>query len=292
MAEEQNKYRDFDELVFENRNKEYGAYDLRKAYPGYLTRAFLIGTSIFLLAILSVFFISSSEGKKGEDKVVEVELLHHEEIEEEEEDEIFENKVEEQVQSIQDLAQKVDDNLPEQATVQNLELTVTDNPKKETGAADSKENKDINYGTENKEGAKTNFYQGDQRKDGVEGGQGNQSKQENTKVVDYKVDNTIHKEVDVEAKFPGGGLDGFRARVQENFDTEAVEGEGILTTTVTFVVEKDGTITQVKAKGNNSDFNREAERVIRSIRTRWSPAKKGGQNVRSYYTFPMKMRFE
>ena len=37
MAEEQLKYTDFEELVFENRNKAYGAYDLRRSYRGLLT---------------------------------------------------------------------------------------------------------------------------------------------------------------------------------------------------------------------------------------------------------------
>ena len=128
---------------------------------------------------------------------------------------------------------------------------------------------------------------------GVEGGRGNQEKIEGTKVVDKPVDTKIiHTEVDVEAEFSAGGIDGFRRRVQENFDTEAVEGEGILTTTVSFVVEVDGSISQVKATGSNSDFNREAERTIKSIRTKWKPGKKGNQSVRSRFRFPLKMKFE
>lgn len=38
-----------DDIVFENRNKEYGAYYLRKNYRSYLTRALIYGTSIFVL---------------------------------------------------------------------------------------------------------------------------------------------------------------------------------------------------------------------------------------------------
>ena len=52
MADERTKYADFEELVFENRNKEYGAYDLRKRYKGRLTKAFFIGTTFFLAAIV------------------------------------------------------------------------------------------------------------------------------------------------------------------------------------------------------------------------------------------------
>ena len=77
----------------------------------------------------------------------------------------------------------------------------------------------------------------------------------------------------------------------ENFDSEAVQGEGVLTTTVTFVVESNGTVSQVKATGSNPYFNREAERVVRSIKG-WKPAKKDGANVGSYYSLPLKMKFE
>ena len=127
---------------------------------------------------------------------------------------------------------------------------------------------------------------------GVEGGRGTQARIEGAKIVDKPVaTNEIHTSVDVEADYGNGGLNGFRAKVAENFDNDAVEGEGVLTTTVKFVVETNGTVSQVKATGANPDFNREAERVVRSIKG-WKPAKKGGINVRSYYSLPLKMKFE
>ena len=115
---------------------------------------------------------------------------------------------------------------------------------------------------------------------------------EGAKIVDKPVDTEeIHTSVDVEADYDNGGLNGFRVKVAENFDIEAVQGEGVLTTTVKFVVETNGTVSQVKATGSNADFNREAERVVRSIKG-WKPAKKGGVNVRSYYSLPLKMQFQ
>ena len=115
---------------------------------------------------------------------------------------------------------------------------------------------------------------------------------EGAKIVDKPLDTEeIHTSVDVEADYGNGGLNGFRTKVMENFDSEAVQGEGVLTTTVTFVVESNGTVSQVKATGSNPDFNREAERVVRSIKG-WKPAKKGGVNVGSYYSLPLKMKFE
>ena len=297
MANEQLKYTDFEELVFEDRNKEYGAYDLRRSYKWFLTKAFILGTAIFIAAIILPFiYVTSTEGEKVKETQVDIDLLQHieapedkpEEDKPKEDEEIHESKPNQQ--SIQDLAQRVDD-IPPQATVQDLLPDPKRGAKNETQLLDQG-NKDTNTGTKNIEGTKDTNYQGDQRRDGVEGGQGNQSKRDDSKVVENKVDtNIVHTSVDVEADYGNGGLNGFRAKVAENFDNEAVEGEGVLTTTVKFVVETNGTVSQVKATGSNADFNREAERVVRSIKG-WKPAKKGGINVRSYYSLPLKMKFE
>lgn len=71
-----------------------------------------------------------------------------------------------------------------------------------------------------------------------------------------------------------------------------MEGEGTLKTEVTFVVEKDGTLTQVKANGSNADFNREAEATVKGIKTKWTPGKVNGQPVRSRFRFPITMNFQ
>ena len=297
MADEQLKYTDFEELVFEDRNKEYGAYDLRRSYKWFLTKAFILGTAIFVAAIILPFiYVTSTEGEKVKETQVDIDLLQHieapedkpEEDKPKEDEEIHESKPNQQ--SIQDLAQRVDD-IPPQETVQDLLPDPKRGAKNETQLLDQG-NKDTNTGTKNIEGTKDTNYQGDQRRDGVEGGQGNQSRRDDSKVVENKVDtNIVHTSVDVEADYGNGGLNGFRAKVVENFDSEAVQGEGMLTTTVKFVVETNGTVSQVKATGSNPDFNREAERVVRSIKG-WKPAKKGGVNVRSYYSLPLKMKFE
>lgn len=296
MANEQQKYTDFEDLVFENRNKEYGAYDLRRNYQGLLTRAFFIGTSLFLAAIVLPFiYMKATEGEKQKEVMVDINLqdVTQPELPEEEEvkeEEIIEQPKEEQLQSLEDLAPPSD--LPPAATIQNVIPEPKQNAVNETPPPSKEEMQDKAIATKTQEGATVTNNAPTQPK-GVEGGRGNQEKIEGTKVVDKPVaPTTIVETVDVEAEFTSGGINGFRTRVQENFDTEAVEGEGILTTTVSFVVELDGSISQVKATGSNSDFNREAERVIKSIRTKWKPGKKGGQNVRSRFRFPLKMRFE
>lgn len=106
------------------------------------------------------------------------------------------------------------------------------------------------------------------------------------------VDNTPATKVDVQAGF-NGGINSFREKVVQNFNTADFEGTGeLMKTTVTFIVEKDGTISNIKATGSDRDFNAEAERTIRTVKGKWTPAKLNGENVRSYFKFPISMMFE
>ena len=68
--------------------------------------------------------------------------------------------------------------------------------------------------------------------------------------------------------------------------------EGVVKTTITFVVERDGSITDVKADGPNKGFNAEAIRTVKSVKNKWSPAKINGQAVRYRYRLPLTMQFE
>ena len=260
MAEEQLKYTDFEELVFENRNKAYGAYDLRRSYRGLLTKAFLIGVLFFSGMILLPLLYSKAiktEAKEGDGIEVEVNLKDLEMPEEEETapDESLENKQEEVLQSLDDVA-------PPSEQVATVAYTVpepVENAPVETPPPTKKdmENKAISTKTQDGVAATNNAPPPVQ---GVEGGRGDQARIEGAKIVDKPVDKQeIHTTVDVEADYGNGGLNGFRAKVMENFDNEAVEGEGVLTTTVKFVVETNGTVSQVKATGSNADFNKETK---------------------------------
>jgi len=293
MAEEQLKYADFEELVFENRNKAYGAYDLRRSYRGLLTKAFLIGVLFFSGMVLLPLLYSKTiktEAKEEDGTIVNVNLKDLETTEEEDPvpDEPLENKQEEVLQSLDDVAPPSSEQV---ATIANVVPEPVENAPIETPPPTKKDMENKAISTKTVEGvAATNNAPPPVQ--GVEGGRGTQAKIEGAKIVDKPVDTKeIHTSVDVEADYGNGGLNGFRAKVAENFDSEAVQGEGMLTTTVKFVVETNGTVSQVKATGSNPDFNREAERVVRSIKG-WKPAKKGGINVRSYYSLPLKMKFE
>jgi len=48
----------WDDLVFKDRNKDYGAYEIRRRYKLYLTLS-LVGTLIFIFGMVSYFFVDS-----------------------------------------------------------------------------------------------------------------------------------------------------------------------------------------------------------------------------------------
>ncbi|WP_260258100.1 energy transducer TonB [Elizabethkingia bruuniana] len=107
----------------------------------------------------------------------------------------------------------------------------------------------------------------------------------NGKVIDVN-DTDIYDRVDQQAEF-AGGMEKFRSTFNGNFDNSSIKNEGTFKTTVTFIVERDGSLSDVKASGPDYDFNRESERTIKSIKGKWAPAKINGYPVRSRFRFPV-----
>ena len=264
-----------DEIVFENRNKEYGAYDLRSSYRRILTRSMIIGTLIFCIAAITPFVVMKIKQLAAKEKTEVdanlIEILPEEQVKEE----IVEKeetppppppKVEEKIEILQNL-------VPEPVKA----------PKVETPPPPISEQLKTTTGLINQEGVKQTAHipppvQAPPKAAAVE------SKAPST--------TEVYESVDQEAEFPGS-LNSFRNKIAENFDNSAMEGgEGTLKATVTFIVERDGSISDVKASGSNSDFNSEAVRTVKSIRTKWVPAKINGQPVRQRFRLPLTMNFE
>ena len=266
-----------DEIVFEHRNKEYGAYDLRTSYRKILTRSMIIGTLLFCLAAITPFVIMKIKQMNAAEKTeVDANLMEILPEEEKPKDEIVEKeelppppppKVEEKIEIIQNV-------VPEPVKA----------PKVETPPPPISEQLKTTTGLINQEGVKQTAHvpppvQAPPKAAAVE------SKAPST--------TEIYESVDQDAEFPGGGLSAFRTKFSENFDTSAMEGgEGTIKATVTFIVERDGSITDIKVQGGNSDFNQEATRTVKSVKTKWKPAKINDQPVRQRYKMPITMNFE
>ena len=127
--------------------------------------------------------------------------------------------------------------------------------------------------------------------------------------------NIVLNYVDKEAVFPDGGVNGFRnllaSKVNtnkineyENLSKEEVKkikklisqkkpiSKTTISSVLTFIVELDGTISDISAKGENQSFNEEIERAVKSIQTKWIPAEVKGGKVRSKYYVPVKITIE
>lgn len=266
-----------DEIVFENRNKEYGAYDLRHQYPRLLTKSFIVGTAIFLVAALSPFIYLTikrlTEPPPQEVKADLVEILQEDKIIEQPKEEEPPPpppppKEEEKIEIIQNV-------VPEPVKA----------PKIETPPPPISKQLETTTGLVNQEGVKAPAYTPPPPPPST-------GTKASTAEVKPQVSNDVYESVDQPADFSGGGLNGFRSKFTNNFDSSSLEGEGTLSTEITFVVERDGSLSQIKATGPNSDFNREAERTVKSIKIKWNPGKVNGQPVRSRFRFPVKMNFE
>lgn len=269
-----------DEIVFENRNKAYGAYDLRKIYPNVLTKSFILGTIVFLVAVLTpVVVMKIKQMNEKAKQEVNADLINILEEEKPDEQIIHEDEP-------PPPPPPPKEEPPQQEVIQNVVPEPKKAPKVETPPPPITKQLETTTGLQNQEGVKTPTYTPPPPPPST-----------GTKVATVEVKpqvstTEVYEVVDQDSEFPGG-IDSFRGQVSQNFDTSVMDGdEGVVETLVTFVVERDGSISQVKASGKNSDFNKEAERTVKSIRKKWTPAKINGTPVRSRFKMPLKMQFE
>ena len=104
---------------------------------------------------------------------------------------------------------------------------------------------------------------------------------------------TVYDVVEEMPSFPGGAS-GLMAYLSQNIKYPVVaEENGIQGRVVlTFVVERDGSITDVRVvKSVDPSLDAEAKRVIRSM-PRWKPGKQNGSAVRVKYTTPVTFRLQ
>lgn len=264
-----------DEIVFENRNKAYGAYDLRNRYPKVLTRSFILGTLLFLVMALTPFIILKIK-QMNEKAAQEVDANLIEIIDQ--------DVIIEQPDEAPPPPPPPPKEEPKQEVIQNVVPEPKKAPKVETPPPPISKQLETTTGLQNQEGVKTPAYTPPPPPP---------STGTKASTAEVKVSSTeVYDKVDQSSQFPGG-LNAFRQKVSDNFDSSVMDGgEGTLKTEISFVVERDGSLTDVKAKGPNPDFNAEAVRTIKSIRNKWSPAKINNQPVRSSYRLPLTMNFE
>lgn len=274
----QNQEFRFNEVLFEHRNKEYGAYVLRNESDRILTKALFIGASLMAAVSITPFVISAFKGPEVIEQPWELPPPMV----------IPDEPVDTPPVTIAPVKPATaPDTKTFDSTVPTPSRNAPDNVKKDPIPDDAVA------------GFKDNF-KGDVVAPNTHvpttapvGPVINTPPPVIPEVVD-KSKIVESGELGVEASFKGG-IDSFRNKVMKNFDGSGFESEEIVKTTVTFIVEMDGTISGVKANGTNADFNNEAIRTVKSISNKgtWIPAKnKKGEFVRSYFKFPISMKFD
>ncbi|AZI66752.1 energy transducer TonB [Kaistella daneshvariae] len=276
MADEQ-RLSSLDEIVFENRNKLYGAYDLRTNYRSLLTKAFIFGTILFCVVAITPFVIMKikqmTAAETQEVNANLIDILPEEEL-------IIEAPKEEEPPPPPPPKEE-----PKQEVIQNVVPEPVKAPKVETPPPPITKQLETTTGLANQEGVKTPSYTPPPPPPST-------GKVQTVEVKPQVSETQVYTEVEQLAEFPGG-INKFRTAVGNNFDTSVMSGdEGTVKTEVIFVVERDGSITDVKANGPNSDFNAEAVRTVKSIKNKWTPAKINGTAVRYRYRLPLTMNFE
>lgn len=107
-----------------------------------------------------------------------------------------------------------------------------------------------------------------------------------------KAEKPVYEEVDDKASFPGG-INAFRTAFAQSFNSKLVFGKkGNYKTQVTFVVERNGTLSDVKAIGPNMSLNVQAVQAVKNIEEKWTPAYIKETAVRSMFRFPVSLNLE
>ena len=264
---------DLDEVVFANRNKSYGAYALRNDYSNQLTKALFIGIAFFasVSAVPLVMNAFKSEVVLPKDDFSGREILV--------------------INDTETPKPKPDNTTPARVkTVANPEVTPVREIRKNKTLPTKKDFEGAAVGTETKSGPETTISVAPPISVGPPSATDHQPVSPPAPVEDPNVIIDGAK-ADVAADFKGG-INAFRQKVAQSFDTSSIDQSGMVSATITFVVEKDGSISNIKITGANADFNQEAERTVKSIKTKWTPAQLKGKAVRSSFRMPISMRIE
>jgi protein TonB len=255
------------DIVFEGKNKDYGAYDLRRTYNKRIVRALIITASIALLALLGSVLASTIKSK-GPSKVKISEVT---------------------LQDIKQEDKKIEPPPPpppkqEPPKVEMKQFTppiVKKDEEVEKPPPPVEELKDIKIADVSQEGVKDNEIPTPAVID--EGKQIVEEKKEED-------ENKIFDKVEIEASFPGGDSK-WRQYLERtlNANTPVDNGaaEGTYSVVVQFVVDKEGKISDVRPLTNHGyGMEQEAVRVIQKG-PKWNPAQQNGRQVKAYRKQPI-----
>lgn len=258
-----------EEIVFQNRNKSYGAYSLRTDYQNVIKKSLLIGISIFGLAVLTPMLWAKVESKMEKQviaTVTDVVILPPPE-------KIEPPKIE--------TPPPVEPEPEVRSQIRFTEPKIVDDSQVTELPPDQDDlNKAINIGTKDVVGVDEPIPTED-----PDATKTNQPEMP----VEVKIeDNNVHITVEQNPEF-AGGMNALLKFLQKNlhYPTPAVNANVSGKVYMQFVVGQDGNISKVDVlKGIGFGCDEEAQRVVK-LMPKWSPGRQSGRAVAVKFTLPI-----
>lgn len=284
MAVEKIPYSDVLDIIFENRNKEYGAYDLRRRYPRHVRNALII-TLLLACCVIAFPYVKGLISPYMEEKAEEKKVI-----------------------SLENLPPPppIDKNVPpppppppappppKQPQIKYVPPVVKkdEEVKEEEKIVKQEEMKEIDPGTKTVEGDKNAAI--DTAKVKVEIVEKKEEKEEEKVIEEPKPkEPEIFTVVEQMPEFPGGEQER-QKYLQKNIEyppmarENGIEGKVF----VQFVVNEDGSISDVTAiRGIGGGCDQESVRVVKSMPA-WKVGKQNGQPVKVRFTMPVQFKLD
>lgn len=256
-------------LVFENKNKEYGAYQLRRES----TRTSVFALFIGILLCASLMSIPKALSYLHVQKNIPVIIPKLDQI-------IHVTNI------MPDLIKKTEKQIPPEAPqrkaaaiIDKKQLTNPTIVKADQATPDIAKNIENNSLIDkNNDGPATTGISST-------GPQG--SGTDTTKGIDSGNDVVFSNALDKQPEFPGG-INKFYAYISRKFESPEIDEVKNIRIFVYFVVEKDGSMSDIQVKNNPGyGLEKEAIRVLKSLKTKWTPGIINSKPVRTAYSLPI-----
>jgi len=265
------------DVVFANRNQTYGAYELRKNYSSRLTKALFLASFLFITAVCSPMIyeywhkgdvVIYDLGAKKDDDLVRITTVN-----------ITPPKKVEQLIAPKGAEKQITNQKQKRFIAPTVvsDEKVTEEPPKQSDlanaviASSNQEGKEVaGNGVEKSEGVEN----------GVPGGSGTTEGNGSEAVIAASLEQM--------PEFPGGYA-AFAKYLQRNlhYPTAAVDNGVMGKVFVNFIVEKDGSLTDITvSKGIGFGCDEEAVRVLKKS-PKWSAGIQNQQKVRVMFSIPI-----
>lgn len=277
--------KEWTDIIFEGKNKEFGAYELRKHSDGRHNRAMLFTIIGLVIVLVGSYFLGMYNDYRREQHELELQAQLEQQLAQMEAEAQEEQQEEEVIEAVQE--PEPEEALPDEIlnTIKDTEIAI---------AADNEVTEDITSKDEVQEstaaaGAST-FDQGTDNLEVVR-------THKDEIIVEEKKPEPVKEEVftavEQMPQFPGGEAELLKyVAIHIKYPTMAAENNIQGRVVVKFVVKKDGNVGEVVVlRGKDPDLDKEAVRVVKTL-PRFIPGKMNGQAVSVWYTLPINFKLQ